>query len=292
LAAVATSNVIGFERAPLYSQSVDDIHQQVQARLQKGEMEAREAIRLDPRQAIAYAVLAYIEGQRSNWAGAEDTFSKALALDPGEPELLQRYSEFLAHIGRLREALRVRQQLQALEPFVPIYIIVSAEIMQLNGLNEDSIRQLEPLSSASTNRNEMLARAYTVAKRYTEAADTLLLVKNQVSRKSVESAVQLLRGGATKAPTPASLVLEERLNFVYAITGSPERVLEHPERALQGGMANGGALRPIWHSLNAPIRNTERFKKLMLKAGLVDYWRAKGWPDLCRPMGVDDFVCD
>ena len=28
------------------------------------------------------------------------------------------------------------------------------------------------------------------------------------------------------------------------------------------------------------------------KPGLVDYWRARGWPDLCRPMGVDDFVCD
>jgi hypothetical protein len=27
-------------------------------------------------------------------------------------------------------------------------------------------------------------------------------------------------------------------------------------------------------------------------AGIVDYWRAKGWPDLCRPVGVDDFVCD
>jgi hypothetical protein len=24
----------------------------------------------------------------------------------------------------------------------------------------------------------------------------------------------------------------------------------------------------------------------------VDYWRARGWPDLCRPMGADDFVCD
>ena len=28
------------------------------------------------------------------------------------------------------------------------------------------------------------------------------------------------------------------------------------------------------------------------KAGLVDYCRASGWPDLCRPMGADDFVCD
>jgi len=25
---------------------------------------------------------------------------------------------------------------------------------------------------------------------------------------------------------------------------------------------------------------------------LVDYWKAHGWPDLCRPVGSDDFVCD
>ena len=42
----------------------------------------------------------------------------------------------------------------------------------------------------------------------------------------------------------------------------------------------------------APVRKTERFKAFVRNAGLVDYWRAKGWPDLCRPMGADDFVCD
>jgi hypothetical protein len=36
----------------------------------------------------------------------------------------------------------------------------------------------------------------------------------------------------------------------------------------------------------------QRFKAYVRKAGLVDYWRARGWPDLCRPMGADDFVCD
>ena len=27
------------------------------------------------------------------------------------------------------------------------------------------------------------------------------------------------------------------------------------------------------------------------KAGLVDYWRAKGWPEFCHPTIGDDFVC-
>jgi hypothetical protein len=28
------------------------------------------------------------------------------------------------------------------------------------------------------------------------------------------------------------------------------------------------------------------------EAGLVDYWKARGWPDLCRPIGANDFECD
>jgi hypothetical protein len=27
----------------------------------------------------------------------------------------------------------------------------------------------------------------------------------------------------------------------------------------------------------------------MRKAGIVDYWRAKGWPDLCHPTTGEDF---
>ena len=31
---------------------------------------------------------------------------------------------------------------------------------------------------------------------------------------------------------------------------------------------------------------------LVRSAGLLDYWRAKGWPDFCRPQGADDFICN
>jgi hypothetical protein len=52
------------------------------------------------------------------------------------------------------------------------------------------------------------------------------------------------------------------------------------------------AISPLWFPAHAPLRKTERFKAWARNVGLVDYWRARGWPDLCRPMGTDDFVCD
>jgi hypothetical protein len=66
--------------------------------------------------------------------------------------------------------------------------------------------------------------------------------------------------------------------------------MENAERALAIGYNLGGS--SLWLPAYAPLRKTERFKAYARKVGLVDYWRARGWPDLCRPMGADDFVCD
>ena len=48
-----------------------------------------------------------------------------------------------------------------------------------------------------------------------------------------------------------------------------------------------------WRS-NGPahaIRQTAEFKALLSELGLVDHYRQHGWPDLCRPLGEEDFEC-
>jgi hypothetical protein len=146
----------------------------------------------------------------------------------------------------------------------------------------------------SVTRNTLLARAYAEEGRYGEAADTLLATpqqdRNEVSRQSVEDAARLLRTAPTKVKAPEALpLLEGNLIFVYAYVGAPDRVFEIFERNLE---IQSGAGSNFWLPLYAPLRKTERFKALMRKAGLVDYWRARGWPDLCHATTADDFVCD
>jgi TolB-like protein len=31
---------------------------------------------------------------------------------------------------------------------------------------------------------------------------------------------------------------------------------------------------------------------LRMNAALVDYWKARGWPDMCQPTTADDFECN
>jgi hypothetical protein len=40
-----------------------------------------------------------------------------------------------------------------------------------------------------------------------------------------------------------------------------------------------------------PLLADPRAKGLLNRYGFVTYWREKGWPALCRPLGSDDFEC-
>jgi hypothetical protein len=164
--------------------------------------------------------------------------------------------------------------------------------MQANGQIDASIPILERDSrNGGGERNNSLAEAYAIKGRFADAADTLLRITQQIDRRSVENAARLIRSAPSKTDEPAKLpTLDAELGFVYAYIGAPERMLEYPEKAAKEG--NFGPIAVVWRPTAAPLRKTERFKALMRKAGLVDYWRTRGWPDLCRPMGADDFVCD
>jgi TolB-like protein len=274
---------------------VEDARSLVETALAKAEMAARRAIQLDPKNAGGYGALATLQLDNGKWMEAEDLFKQALALDANEPDVLSSYVSLLTSIGRLKEALGVSQKIRTLEPLVPVYNLRVGTKLNESGQPQAGISILEaipPDPAISYLRNSALARAYAMVGRYSDAADTLLAIKgNEVTRQSVEAAARLLRSAPTKVSAPEALpVLEGALAFVYAYVGALDRVLDQPERRFE--VRGGGFDQGIWSPAFAPLRKTERFKAFARKAGLVDYWRARGWPDLCRPMGTDDFVCD
>ena len=46
----------------------------------------------------------------------------------------------------------------------------------------------------------------------------------------------------------------------------------------------------LWQPVMSGVRKLPGFKNVVRQLGLVDYWRAYGWPDFCRPAG-EDFAC-
>jgi TolB-like protein len=274
---------------------LDQARRAVQSHLDKAENASREAVRLDSRSAIGCAGLGFVNYVRFKWAEAEDLYKKALELDPNDPDVMHVYSFMLADAGHIKRAIALREGLRALEPFVPIYNAITAGIMQINGNDDDAIGILEPISPDATggfHRNFLLARAYAARAQFDKAADTLLLIKgNLVTRRSVEDAARLIRMPKRNEAPEKLPVLEGELGFVYTHIGAVDRILDYAERQLTIGEVVQGR-DSLWLPLAAPARKTERFKAIIRRVGLVGYWRARGWPDLCHSVGTDDFVCD
>jgi TolB-like protein/Tfp pilus assembly protein PilF len=275
--------------------SIEEARNAVQSSLDRAEKAARTAVELDARSSGGYGALGGVQARRGKWAEAEELFQRALAIDPDDPEVLVPFGIMLSSVGRLKDALRIHETLLRVEPLIPIYKYNAGVTMRHNGQDARVAPLLEALPAIYTtnyNRNYLLASIYADQGQYAKAADTLLLINNvPFPRQAVEEAARILRTAPEKVHAPDDLpVLQAELSFVYAHVGAAERVFEYPERVVKIGLMAAG-FRAVWDPPYAPLRKTERFKTLMRDAGLVDYWRARGWPDLCQPVGTDDFEC-
>jgi TolB-like protein/tetratricopeptide (TPR) repeat protein len=258
---------------------------------------ADELIGRDADNAIGYAMRAAVMARSGNWPAAEDDGKRAFRLSPNDPVVLHDFSQLLTIVGHFKEALEKRENLRKLEPDNTVYNLVTADILQVNGGRRESIRILERMPAdgpQSYFRNVFLARAYAAEGRYRAAADTLRLIKSdqQVTRRAVEDAAQLLRQAPKKVPLPSRDLMGE-LDFVYLYIGAPpEIILANTARYIgQRNMTMTG-MRALWLPEFRAVRKSRAFKELIKEAHIDDYWRQRGWPDLCRPQGNDDFVCD
>jgi hypothetical protein len=256
-------------------------------------------LRLDPHQSEAYVALALIYADRLQWAAAEDSFREALSLTPSDADAIHLYGLMLTDTGRVKDALRSRQKLRELEPFVPIYNIMTAAMLQMNGEEKAAMALLSTTPGGGPTsywRSIYLARGHAASGRYAQAADALLAMSpavKRVSRKSVEDAAGLLRELSLGHELPRKLPrLEGELCFVYAHTAEPGRVLDTAERDVS---LNFGDLAPLdspWLPLYSRVRKTERFSAFVRRAGLLSYWRERKWADRCHPGPGDSFACD
>jgi TolB-like protein len=274
-----------------YNVSVDDLRRVVDASFPRAEAAALRAIQLDPSGADGYTALALVQQRRGRLLQSEETFLKALALDPDNPEALNLYSNLLSSVGQLKEDLAMKLRLRALEPFVPTYTINAAFTLWLNGQNDAASAMLQELPPETPFGALTFAMMYAATGHYVEAADLVLQIPSGIYPPgAVEEAARVLRTAPATAASPPMLPPMGNLVFVYLYGGAPDRVLELYEGHAEAGFALNS--QELWHPSYAIVRKTERFKTLVRSYGLVEYWRAKGWPQWCRPVGAGDFVCN
>ena len=88
--------------------------------------------------------------------------------------------------------------------------------------------------------------------------------------------------------------LQELLNWIEKSGSAPAQfsVLFVSFKAYHLAEVVADQTRWVWLRENTGFRTSEYFAPFMNRLGAPAYWREKGFPPNCRPLGEEDFECD
>ncbi|MFC1840725.1 adenylate/guanylate cyclase domain-containing protein [Thermodesulfobacteriota bacterium] len=246
-------------------------------------------------------------GRSGNWLGADRIWKQMLDEQGHASSVANRtYGTMLLRAGRSSDALPYFQRAQRLDPLDPGNSFwLGFSLMSLGRLDEtrtevehgkklgsDSIWNFLELLIAFEAGDikgaiALLEDFYSIENNDTgelfSEAFTLQLVELLKDENTDFALNKLRQMAADKSRSP----LEKRLLSIWAaILGDPQLSFDILKEITDG--------MPLWNiNLSSDVRQLSDFKKWLQENGYVDYWRGTGiWPDLCHPVGDDDFVCD
>ncbi len=258
---------------------------------------------------------------------AREAAARALTLDPTLPEPRAATSLILQWSGRLVEAMELSSQLIADHPQHALSRVWHGVLLLKSGYLREALVQFEAgydLDPVSGVAIDWLARARMMNG---ETDEALVLARRavQLDRFSALDTVaqDLLPRGEFDAfqreipddPAPAradyrlvirALENRDEIPQILAalgdgkqqqyLTGQIRFFLGQPEpyfSALRSILSwDETETMQLWWPAARPFRQHPEMKSLARDFGLLALWRQRGWPDLCRPLGPEDFECD
>lgn len=241
-----------------------------------------------------------VETRAGNWLAAAGTFQRLQAAYEHHGLADQAWGPhgaFLLGVGRAREAIPALERARAEDPLAPALAGFLSEAylangdlagallevnrgLELEGL-DDSLRWMG-LMIALTQDDRREIDKWLPAVSANAAAARIFHPMGEFLDAPAGAEAAIRRIAATAAPGEKGLLLVWAAYF-----HAPELGLE----LLADEAPNLNHPGLLWIPLLRDMRRLPAFKDIVRKLGMVDYWRAYGWPDFCRPL-QDDFSCD
>jgi TolB-like protein len=262
---------------------------------------AQKALELDPKLATALHAMANNHLARFQWSKAETYYEQALAMDPESTDIMEDYGHFLLYSWRTEEARQVADRMISLDPYVPVFRYMAMRVYHTLGDVQRWGEHIEAASAISAELlNVQLQKFYYLLTRkdfagaYEFAGE--LNLRGRMTPESFRSMVDWVANPSTE---PTEIQMNALLFFSEGalVAGRYELwldlVLGDENRSWEDVLVNLSHLSSFadkeqYVSLHADPRT----KAWLQRSRLPDYWRTNGWPPRCRPLGVDDFVCE
>jgi TolB-like protein/DNA-binding winged helix-turn-helix (wHTH) protein len=268
--------------------------------LARGAQAARTALGLDPSLGLAHAALGRALATKGEWTAAEAAYRKALDLNVplGDPT---GYAMLQLGVADFDYAREIYQESRAIAPHEPTVLLFLVLTNALLGEWSTAVAQYE------------LGVRVFVPWREAEAEN--LMMHLRVGRNELEEARAIRDLDPINAAMIASLDAPQtalrELRSLYAATEpvNPNRWNAWRDIGLWAGHfgdaalaldamrsavteVGGAQMAYVWLPQLEEMRQLPEFKAFLREIGIVAYWQEYGWPDICRPVGNDDFKCD
>jgi adenylate cyclase len=259
---------------------------------------AQRAIKLEPTLADGYYSLASIIASKGDWIEAESAYRKGMELltEPTDYYYITpAYFHYqVGHLKKTNELLVIARQSD------PLNVDARSGYIQILGILGDYKRFDEEYELANKLLKDRWAQINIMNMWLVGLGDYDSISRDKmiwshpvsdIGKKYVDSPKKGLTEMHRIYTEDKNLSSSENIyvSLWAAYFGDSEFALD----AFEKGMSiHSGGLFVIWYPAMRETRKTPRFKKFVREIGLVDYWKEYGWPDLCRPVGDDDFVCD
>lgn len=261
------------------------------ATLAAAEDAALRAIALAPDQGNGYAAQAQVLGVRGEWLDSQRAWMDADERGFGD----NSRSVFLlaaGHLLRTRDVLEEQLESDPLNENVLGFLMVTHEVLGNSEDADEIYAQGQRLYDAWFG--SLIARPWLrlgrgeIGPEYGELAirdpqGEIIVSAEDNPEEALESLARLAMGPDLQPALVASLATWA------AYFEDPELAL----RLLDAGVSESGSgllMFLAWLPVFDEMRQMPALKDLLVDIGLVDFWRAAGWPDVCRPDGAD-FEC-
>lgn len=243
---------------------------------------ARRALALDPNIALAYVAQGMVYSNQMRWADADRVLRKALALAPGDAEVLNQYAQFLDAVGQLEPALVEFDRALQHDPLSGISAAIRVQLRLILHRDDPDTAAVQIKAIIAAHPESLFVHRsatliYLALHRYPEAeaqaraAATLngtdpdamaLVVRGIADPRQRAAAVQALASLDNVAFRRDAILYA----FFLAELGETDRALA----TLDDSAANGNSTIPqlLWHPAFDPIRDDPRFKTMLKKMGL------------------------
>ncbi|MGA9575301.1 MAG: winged helix-turn-helix domain-containing protein [Lysobacterales bacterium] len=266
---------------------------------EKAEASAKFALEINPDSIDALGALASVNAMRGNYEEAAELFDRARAIGNNGSDIV--FWEAMLHIrlGYFEELIGNLKTEHERDPLNEHIAWVLADALIFSGKPAEAMNIVNQLQYFSF-RDYYLALAliytgdYEMARPYLR--DTRMR-SGTLPGYYADLLIDALEDPTRKDQVAETIVTATNEGELDKLVGFEALLMLDSPRAYDLGIEplsdfrNVQIIAQIWNNWAVEFRQDPRFKNWVRKIGYLDFWRKNGWPDRCRPTGIDDFEC-